>query len=298
MLRRLSGAGPTRPITFLALTFGFSWGGWAIALALGGDIAEPLVYLLYTVAACGPTLVAWLLALAGRPGTRQAGLAAVVRWLPAALLVGLAPSVGAAALAPLFGGPVLDLGQFAGHAADAGGWLPYVGLALVTGPLSEEFGWRGYLQPLLRRTMSPRRAPLVIGPIWGLWHLPLFFLVGTSQHAMGLLTAQGLGFFVVMVLQSVGLLSVSERLRGGVPAAVLLHLVLNMSIVLVPLGSLAVALVYLGIHALVALLLLRFALPGAERRKSSQAAGHRWRKPRRTRATARRQDHTAEQQPA
>ncbi|MCO1656850.1 CPBP family intramembrane glutamic endopeptidase [Pseudonocardia humida] len=249
------------PRVFLALTYGLSWALWAVALALGGDISDPFVYGLHTVAFCGPTLVAWSLALTGRPGTRQARLSTATRWLPAAVLIGLAPAVGAAVLAPLFGGTGLDPGLFADAAARTGGWLPYVGLALLTGPLAEEFGWRGYLQPLLRRTTSARRTPFVLGLFWALWHVPLFFVVGILQHAMGLFTVQALGFFVVLVLQSVGLLYVSERLRGGVPAAVLLHLVLNMAIVLVPLDSIAVALAYVALHALIALALLRFVSP-------------------------------------
>lgn len=239
-------------LRFLACTFGFSWGLWGVCL-LAGDTSEPLFTVLFTIAACGPSLVAGLLALTGRPGTRQARLAATPRWLPAALLVGLAPAVGAAALAPLAGSSGLDLGLFAGAAAETGGWLPYVGLALITGPLAEEFGWRGYLQPLLRRRLSAGVTPFVLGPIWGLWHVPLFLLVGTRQHDMGLFTVEGLGFFTIVVLQSVGMLYVTERLRGGVPAAVLVHLTFNMSIVLVPLDSLPVALIYLGLNALMAL---------------------------------------------
>lgn len=242
---------------FLAGTFGFSWGLWGVCLLVGGDTGDPLVTVLYLVAGCGPSLVAGLLAVTGRPGTRQARLAAAPRWLPAALAVGLVPAVGAAALASLVGGPGLELGRFVVAAASAGGWLPYVGLALVTGPLAEEFGWRGYLQPLLRRRFSAGRTAFVLGPIWAFWHVPLFFLVGTFQHDIGLFTVDGLGFVAIVVMQSVGYLYVTERLRGGVPAAVLVHLVFNMSIVLVPLGSLPVALIYLGLNALLALVASR-----------------------------------------
>jgi uncharacterized protein len=249
---------------FLACTFGFSWGLWGVCLLVGGDTSDPLVAVLYLVAGCGPSLVAGLLTLTGRPGTRQAQLAAAPRWLPAALVVGLVPAIGAAALAPLVGGPGLDLGLFAGAAAKVGGWLPYVGLALITGPLAEEFGWRGYLQPLLRRRLSAGRTPFVLGPIWAVWHVPLFMLVGTFQHEIGLFTVAGLGFFVIVVMQSVGYLFVTERLRGGVPAAVLVHLAFNMSIVLVPLDSFPVALIYLGLNVLLALVVCRLSVGASD----------------------------------
>ena len=39
--------------------------------------------------------------------------------------------------------------------------------------LGEELGWRGYLLPKLCQSMSPNRAILVSGVIWGLWHAPM-----------------------------------------------------------------------------------------------------------------------------
>ncbi|MDR3575678.1 MAG: CPBP family intramembrane metalloprotease [Anaerolineaceae bacterium] len=39
----------------------------------------------------------------------------------------------------------------------------------------EEFGWRAYLQPKLM-TLGTRRALLVVGLIWGVWHWPVIFM--------------------------------------------------------------------------------------------------------------------------
>jgi uncharacterized protein len=39
--------------------------------------------------------------------------------------------------------------------------------------LGEEPAWRGFLLPLLQRSVSPVRATLLISAIWGIWHLPL-----------------------------------------------------------------------------------------------------------------------------
>jgi membrane protease YdiL (CAAX protease family) len=53
-------------------------------------------------------------------------------------------------------------------------------LAAIKGPM-EEFGWRGLALPLLQRKLAPLWAGMILGVIWGLWHLPAFLLSGTQQ---------------------------------------------------------------------------------------------------------------------
>jgi membrane protease YdiL (CAAX protease family) len=191
----------------------------------------------------------------------------VARWLPAVLLVGAGPGVLAAVAAPLLGGPAVDPAAAPGIVAGAGGLLPFLAFALVAGPLAEEFGWRGHAQPVLRRSLSPAATSAVLGTVWALWHLPLFLLAGTYQAGMGLLSPAALGFLVSMLPLSVCYWWVSERLRGGVPAAVLLHLVGNLTLVLLAVQSVAAGALFLALVTLLAGLLL-WAAP--ERTRSVQ----------------------------
>lgn len=53
-------------------------------------------------------------------------------------------------------------------------YLPLLLFQMVTTGLAEEPGWRDFALYRMQRTMGPLRSALVLGPLWGLWHLPLF----------------------------------------------------------------------------------------------------------------------------
>lgn len=46
----------------------------------------------------------------------------------------------------------------------------------------EEIGWRGLMLPELEKRFSLFISTLLIGIVWSLWHLPLFFIIGTYQY--------------------------------------------------------------------------------------------------------------------
>lgn len=77
-------------------------------------------------------------------------------------------------------------------------------LTIVGGPLGEEFGWRGFALPKLQGRWSPLITSLIIGTVWGLWHLPQFLLPG-SLHAvigMSLLPVYVLGEIVLSIMMT------------------------------------------------------------------------------------------------
>ena len=55
-------------------------------------------------------------------------------------------------------------------------------MALLLGPI-EEFGWRGIALPVLQQRFVPFWSGLILGVIWGVWHIPTFLLSGTPQSA-------------------------------------------------------------------------------------------------------------------
>ena len=55
-------------------------------------------------------------------------------------------------------------------------WLILIVYVLFHGPLGEEPGWRGFALPRLQRRYGPLVGSLILGPLWALWHLPLFWV--------------------------------------------------------------------------------------------------------------------------
>lgn len=55
----------------------------------------------------------------------------------------------------------------------------------------EEYGWRYFLQPLLQKRFGLIGGVLLLGVLWGLWHLPLnFFYYNTPEYGLTSLAAQ------------------------------------------------------------------------------------------------------------
>jgi membrane protease YdiL (CAAX protease family) len=53
----------------------------------------------------------------------------------------------------------------------------------LTAAFGEEFAWRGTVLPLLRRRLGLLKAALLIGVVWGFWHLPADWIGLKSQGA-------------------------------------------------------------------------------------------------------------------
>ena len=63
--------------------------------------------------------------------------------------------------------------------------LVLVSLFLFVSIWGEEIGWRGFALPKLQGEYHPIWASLILGAIWAVWHLPLFFTEGSVHAQMG-----------------------------------------------------------------------------------------------------------------
>jgi membrane protease YdiL (CAAX protease family) len=105
-------------------------------------------------------------------------------------------------------------------------------IAMLGGPLGEEFGWRGYALPALTTRIGWRAAGALIGIAWALWHLPLLFMADTAQADLPI---------ALFLISTVGLSVVMARLgvhtRFSVLPALLLHSVINWWSMIVPIDA-------------------------------------------------------------
>ena len=168
---------PAAVLIYFVLAFAIAWApilcvvGPAGIPANGSDYVArgPLVFLamLLGPSAAGLSLTA---ALGGRSGLRDLWAGQrhwrVGRWWVAVLVT----PVVLLLLGPLgLWSPDLSPGLLA--APDRGS---LIGFGLVVGlaaGLVEDLGWTGFALPRLQRQLSWLKAGLVLGLVWGLWHL-------------------------------------------------------------------------------------------------------------------------------
>jgi membrane protease YdiL (CAAX protease family) len=100
-------------------------------------------------------------------------------------------------------------------------------LGLGSGPIPEEFGWRGYaLDPLIRR-FGRIPGSLILAVIWGVWHLGLFFMPQTWHGQLGFRFAGFITFMLATVGLTLLMTWVHVNTHGSILAAILMHLMNN-----------------------------------------------------------------------
>jgi CAAX protease family protein len=63
--------------------------------------------------------------------------------------------------------------------------VPFALGVFVHGPFPAELGWRGYVLDRLQSRWNVVVSSLILGAIWALWHLPLFFIKDMIHCAQG-----------------------------------------------------------------------------------------------------------------
>lgn len=91
-------------------------------------------------------------------------------------------------------------------------------IGILIGALGEEIGWRGFLQPTLEKHNSVLLSSIIIGLIWGLWHI--------GHYKNGVLFM--VGFLLFTIAASIILAYLLRDTNYNIIVAVLFHTSINL----------------------------------------------------------------------
>jgi membrane protease YdiL (CAAX protease family) len=110
--------------------------------------------------------------------------------------------------------------------------IPFVIAVSTPVQAGEEIGWRGYALPRLASRLGLAWASLLLGVLWAVWHLPLFFVRDTDTYG------QSFPLYLTQVVAiSVVIAWLWARTRGSLLLPMLLHAAINNTKDIVPSGE-------------------------------------------------------------
>jgi membrane protease YdiL (CAAX protease family) len=133
----------------------------------------------------------------------------------------------AALLDTLLGGSGIRLEAATRFLVQPLGILPFAIFTFFFGPFPEELGWRGYALDRMQIKWSALGSSLILGVVWALWHLPLFFIEGTYQNNLGVGTPFFWVFMLEVIPKTIVITWIYNHNRRSTLSAVLLHFMDN-----------------------------------------------------------------------
>lgn len=209
-------------VKFIAVAFTWAWGWWGLSILLSDNpSAEGVTTFLGT---CSPLVAAWV------TWWRSEGASGAWRRIGRCLR----PSGGWSTWVPpsLAVLAVLGTASWVQHQwgetppSAPALWMlaPQLAIMLTVGGGQEEIGWRGWLHPRLRTRFGLWTTPLLVGSIWFCWHLPLWWMPGSIQTHIPMVT-----FAMMTIGLSMLMARALETSKGGAAVAIWLHALNNLA---------------------------------------------------------------------
>ena len=221
------------PLRFFIITFLWSWVFWGLGILLGSGNSQILMEMaksgielpLLFIGACGPVIGAFFsVRTIGGKGSIKPFVKNFLSlkfgwkgWLSIFIVLGLSTFI--AWIIPEFFGKE----RISTYLPSIYIFPAYLLLMVFLGGGQEEIGWRGYILSFLEKKFGLIIGSLILGIIWAIWHLPLWFFPGSTQVFMNffafMLATIGYSYFFSWIIKASGNRLLSGLFAHGVANA-------------------------------------------------------------------------------
>jgi membrane protease YdiL (CAAX protease family) len=222
---------------FLFFVFTFAW-TWAfyLPIAISGNSPYQMPWMIFLIlGGAGPSIVGVALVLITynreQRGDywRRCFSCKRIGWLWWLVIFLIFPTIFAISILidVFLGGALPGMEQLKSLMANPMLWPLTAFISFMSGPWSEEFGWRGYaLEPMLER-FGLIRGSIFLGVVWSVWHLPLYLMPATWHGQMGFKLTGFWLFLLFSIALSLIMTWIFRNTNRSILSAILLHFTSN-----------------------------------------------------------------------
>jgi membrane protease YdiL (CAAX protease family) len=225
----------SNPWLFFGATFAWTWAFWGLGILLKISLESTFGFGLLFLGVLGPlvTGIGFTYLTKNQAGRRDYWRRTVdvrrigLKWLLILLLFVPVLNGLAALIDVVLGGTGAVWGETLVNAASNPFGLVLSAIFATLIPFIEELGWRGYVLDRLQASRSAFMATLILGVVWSLWHLPLFFIADSYQAGLGVGTLEFWLFMIGIVPLSFAFTWVYNNTQRSILAVILFHGMVN-----------------------------------------------------------------------
>lgn len=219
-----------KPVRFYILVFLLTWGFWGLGIVFGGDIG--LLCMLLGLLMPGTVAVTTVLTSKSNDLKQdlKRKLISFYRLDPINIVKAILVFIGIVVLSILislpFGGGFDQFAFTDGFSFSIGGMSALLTILLAS--VIEEIGWRGYGEDSVAAYHSWFTESIIFGAVWGLWHLPLFWIPGTYHFGLREMGMVYMLNFIISVMP-LGFITTWVYIRNhrSMLACIIFHLFVN-----------------------------------------------------------------------
>ncbi|MDH5507153.1 MAG: CPBP family intramembrane metalloprotease [Anaerolineae bacterium] len=223
------------PWIYLIVTFAWTWFFWGIGIVKGVSMesSEGLPILLLGLLGPMITGIAFTYLTGDKEEVSDYWNRIInfkripAKWYLVIFLFVPALNILAALIDILLGGTGATWGETAVNALTDPVGIVFSILFASLVPFIEELGWRGYVLDRFQEKNSALKSSLILGAVWSLWHLPMFFIPDSYQEGLGVGTLAFWLFMIGIVPLNLPFTWIYNNTGRSILAVILFHSMVN-----------------------------------------------------------------------